>query len=87
MHGHIKNVLHPRATTARSNRGFHDAVRTTTKHDCCPLLGFHFVQHGMEKNNKTHCYFGFTSKQDSTFPPSVCATILVTQFDIMIQTK
>ena len=41
-------------------KGLHDAVGTFTR-TILPLPGFLFVLRGMEKNNKTRSYLGFTS--------------------------
>ena len=42
------------------NRGFARRGTHLYAHDFARLLGFLFVLRGMEKNNKTRCYEGFT---------------------------
>ena len=40
---------------------------------------FSFVWRGIEKHNKTLCYFGFMLQQDLKFQPYACANIFATQ--------
>ena len=63
----------------RSQRieGFHNEVCTFTRF--CNISWFHFVQHGMEKNNKECLNFQFASWKFLKFQPSVCCDILTTR--------
>ena len=56
-----RDILRVKGQALFTNREFARRGTHLYAHDFDPLFGFLFVLRGMEKNNKTCCYFRFTS--------------------------
>ena len=83
---HASGLTHPHHTPIQHNyrpRGF--ARTHLYVYDFALLLGFLFIERGMENNNKTHIFFYLLHNRISNFT-RVCV-LIVTQFGIMIWTK